>query len=42
MEKTAIITGANTGMGFETAKQLAVKGFNIIMAVRDEKRGGKP
>nr|WP_186807328.1 SDR family oxidoreductase [Marinococcus halophilus] len=41
MEKTAIITGANTGMGFETAKQLAVKGFNIIMAVRDEKRGGE-
>lgn len=41
MEKTAIITGANTGMGFETAKQLAVKGFNVIMAVRDEKRGGE-
>ena len=30
--KTAIITGAGTGMGFEEAKTVAAKGFHTIMA----------
>lgn len=32
--KTAIITGAGTGMGFEEAKAVAAKGFHTIMACR--------
>ena len=34
-----IITGANTGIGFETAKEIAKAGATIILACRDEKRG---
>ena len=32
--KTIIITGANSGLGFNTARGLAAKGANIIMACR--------
>ncbi|XP_014249757.1 WW domain-containing oxidoreductase isoform X2 [Cimex lectularius] len=34
--KTAVITGSNTGIGFETARSLALHGCHIIMACRDE------
>jgi len=34
-----IITGANAGIGLETAKELAKSGAKIILACRDEKRG---
>lgn len=37
--KTAIITGANVGLGFETARQLLDLGCNLILAVRDEAKG---
>lgn len=33
--KTALITGANSGLGLETAKALAAKGARIIMACRN-------
>ncbi|XP_063215496.1 WW domain-containing oxidoreductase [Bacillus rossius redtenbacheri] len=33
--KTAIITGANTGIGFETARSLAFHGCTVIFACRD-------
>lgn len=33
--KTAIVTGANTGLGYETTKALAKKGAHVIMACRD-------
>ncbi|XP_063062753.1 retinol dehydrogenase 12 [Engraulis encrasicolus] len=38
-EKTVIITGANTGIGKETARDLAKRGARIIMACRDMERG---
>jgi len=34
-QKTAIVTGANTGLGFETAKGLAKAGYTVIMACRN-------
>ena len=35
----AIVTGSNSGMGFETAKELANTGAHIILAVRNKSRG---
>ena len=37
--KTAIITGGNSGIGFETAKGLLQMGANIILAVRNTEKG---
>lgn len=37
--KTVIVTGANTGIGYEAAKQLVKQGARVIMACRDPKRG---
>ena len=37
--RTAVVTGANIGLGFETAKALAEHGATVIMACRDEARG---
>ncbi len=37
--KTAIVTGANSGLGYQTAKQLAAHGSHVIMACRDAGRG---
>ena len=37
--KTAIVTGANTGIGKETAIDLAKRGARVIVACRDPKRG---
>lgn len=35
----ALITGSNRGIGLETAKQLARRGFHVIIAARDESSG---
>ncbi|MFI6761031.1 SDR family NAD(P)-dependent oxidoreductase [Micromonospora sp. NPDC050417] len=37
--RVAVITGANTGVGFETAKALAVRGAAVVLAVRDVDKG---
>eukprot|EP00796_Vickermania_ingenoplastis_P011944 gene11944-8219_t len=37
--KTALITGGNRGLGFETAAQLEKIGFTVIIGSRDEKKG---
>jgi NAD(P)-dependent dehydrogenase (short-subunit alcohol dehydrogenase family) len=35
----ALITGANKGIGFETAKQLGALGHTVLIGARDEARG---
>jgi NAD(P)-dependent dehydrogenase (short-subunit alcohol dehydrogenase family) len=37
--KTALITGANSGLGLESARALAAKGAHVILAVRSEDKG---
>jgi NAD(P)-dependent dehydrogenase (short-subunit alcohol dehydrogenase family) len=37
--RTAIVTGANSGIGLETAKALAHAGAHVVLAVRDEAKG---
>jgi len=36
---TALVTGANKGIGFETARKLAQRGFVVWLGCRDEGRG---
>nr|WP_062335067.1 oxidoreductase [Herbidospora sakaeratensis] len=36
--RTAVVTGANTGLGYETARLLAEKGATVILACRDPEK----
>jgi NAD(P)-dependent dehydrogenase (short-subunit alcohol dehydrogenase family) len=36
--KTAVVTGANGGLGLETAKALAGAGGHVVMAVRNQEK----
>ncbi|KWX64508.1 SDR family NAD(P)-dependent oxidoreductase [Mycobacterium sp. NAZ190054] len=39
--RVAVVTGANTGIGFETAAALAGKGARVVIAVRNPDKGRK-
>lgn len=39
--KTAFVTGANKGIGYEVARQLAAKGFHVFVGARNPKAGRK-
>ena len=38
-KKVALITGANKGIGLETARQLGVKGYLVLLGARDAAKG---
>src|SRR6266478_6260426 len=37
--RLAVVTGANTGLGFEAAQVLAARGASVVLAVRDIEKG---
>lgn len=39
MDRIALVTGANRGIGYESCRQLAALGFGVVLTARDEKKG---
>ncbi|MGH8400191.1 MAG: SDR family NAD(P)-dependent oxidoreductase, partial [Gammaproteobacteria bacterium] len=40
-QKIALVTGANRGLGFEAARQLARTGIHVILTARDIQAGAR-
>jgi NAD(P)-dependent dehydrogenase (short-subunit alcohol dehydrogenase family) len=40
-KRIALVTGANKGIGYETARQLAGRGLSVLIGARDEQRGAE-
>ncbi|MEO6392005.1 MAG: SDR family oxidoreductase [Pyrinomonadaceae bacterium] len=40
-QKIALVTGANRGIGLETARQLAQQGFKVLIGSRSEEKGAE-
>jgi NAD(P)-dependent dehydrogenase (short-subunit alcohol dehydrogenase family) len=38
-KKVALVTGGNKGIGLETIRQLAAKGFTVLLGARDQEKG---
>jgi NAD(P)-dependent dehydrogenase (short-subunit alcohol dehydrogenase family) len=38
-DRLAVVTGANTGLGFEIAQSLAARGASVVLAVRNVEKG---
>jgi NAD(P)-dependent dehydrogenase (short-subunit alcohol dehydrogenase family) len=38
-KRIALVTGANKGIGYETARRLATQGITVLIGARDEQRG---
>ncbi len=39
MSKIALVTGANKGIGLETARQLLALGYTVLVGARDAEKG---
>lgn len=41
MKKIAVVTGANTGLGFQTTVALVKEGYHVVMACRDQDKANQ-